>query len=267
MKKTITQKTLYPDKAENLRTRVEGNEIQISYDMEINEPQSQETILEETKGTKEWLNKYFPVVQASTLSLDDEIIQHEPETKNQKDFKERLIKAIKSGLQDFRAPIMDPSLDKYGNIRYKAGKKPAVGKSAAWWEIKVKEFLPEKESRLGLTKERIAFLALLMKELVAEWGYSVSDAWKAVCDQCKDIGHYRDSINPKSKLEPTGSRKVGRWYDLGNTRKITKGEAYSFLLVGGVYYSYGDLYTLAKVYIVDSYFNRCDSVGWTVLSV
>ena len=260
MKKTITQKILLPkvpDAAKNLRISVIGKEVEVSYEIEV----------EEIKGTKEWLDKYFPVVQASTLSLNDEILKHEPETENQKDFKERLIEAIKSGLQDFRSPIMDPSLDKYGNIRYKVGKKPAVGKAGIWWKIKAKEFLPEKESRLGLTKERIAFLALLMKELVAEWSYSVSDAWKAVCDQSKDIGHYIDSINPKSKLEPTGSRKVGRLYDVGNTRKITKGEDYGFYLWGGDYNNYGDLYTLATVYFINHCCDLYDSIGWIVLSV
>ena len=267
MKKTITQKTLYPDEVENLRTRVIGKEVEVSYEIEVNEPQNQETGPEEIKGTKEWLDKYFPVVQASELSLDDEILKHEPETKNQADVKEMIVKAIKSGLQDFRAPIMDPSLDEDGNICYKAGRMPAVGKKADWWEIKAKEFLPDKESRLGLTKERIAFLALLMKELIEECGYTISDAWKAVCDQSKDIGHYSNSKDAKHDFEPTGGRQVGRWNDLGNTYKITKNKAGGFSIVGGFCKSDGFVSPLAIVVRYFIYNNNYYGVGWLVLSV
>ncbi len=267
MKKTITQKTLYPDEVENLRTRVIGKEVEVSYEIEVNEPQNQETGPEEIKGTKEWLDKYFPVVQASELSLDDEILKHEPETERQKDFKERMIKAIKSGLQDFRAPIMDPSLDEDGNICYEAGMMPAVGRSAAWWYGNAQKFLPEKESRLGLTKERIAFLALFMKELIEECGYTITDAWKAVCDQSKDLGHYRDSKNPKYEFEPTGSRKVGRWNDLGNTYKITENEAARFSSFGGYFFNDGNGRPLAAVSWNYPYSNHSFGLGWTVLSV
>ena len=41
--------------------------------------------------------------------------------------------------------------------------KPAVGRTVKWWKKKAKEFMPEKESRIGTTNERIAFLALLIK--------------------------------------------------------------------------------------------------------
>lgn len=269
MEKTAKQTISLPKEAKNIRTDIVGTDIEISYDMEVNEPQSQEVSLEETKGTKEWLDKYFPVVHASTLSMNDEILKHEPETENQADVKERIVKAIKSGLQDFRAQRMDPSLDEDGNICYKAGMMPAVGKNAVWWEIKAKEFLPEKGSRLGLTEEeRDAFLALFMKELMEECGYTISDAWKAVCDQSKDIGHYMDSKNANNDFEPTGSRKVGRWNDLGNTCKITKNKAGGFSAVGGGCDSFGGEYPLADVFRKFSpSINYDNCLGWLVLSV
>ena len=164
---------------------------------------------------------------------------------------------------------MDASSDEEGNICYKAGMKPAVGKSANWWKEKAKEFMPEKDSRLGTTKERIAFLGLLIKYLIEEKGYTVANAWKAVCDQSKDLGHYWDSEDAKHGFEPTGSRPIGEWYDLANTGKITVDDVSGgFLLVGGNYYNNGNYYPLAGVvtfnYPNNNYFN---STGWLVLSV
>lgn len=233
-------------------------------------PQSHEgTNRAEVKGTQEYIEKYFPIAKASTLHLADEFLKHDPETKAQTRFKEALISAIKSGLSDFRAQRMDACFDEEGNICFKAGMKPAVGKSSNWWKETAKKFMPEKGSRLGTTKERIAFLGLLIKYLIEEKGYAVSDAWKAVCDQSKDLGHYWDSENAKHDFEPTGSRQVGEWYDLANTYKITEDdEAGGFSLVGGIYIGDGDDYPLADVNrICYPFVEYGDSSGWLVLSV
>lgn len=228
-----------------------------------------ETNLEEVKGSREYIEKYFPIARASTLSLKDDFLKHKPQTDNQREFKKRLVLAIKSGLSDFRAQRMDPSFDEEGNICFHAGMKPAVKKSADWWDKTSKEFLPEKESRLGTTKERIAFLGLLIKYLIEEKDYKVSDAWRAVCDQSKELGHYWDSENAKHDYETTGSRQVSEWYDLANTCKITANdEACGFSLVGGNYNRGGGKCPLADVdrvdYPISKYFF---GIGWLVLSV
>ena len=224
---------------------------------------------EEIKGTQEYIEKYFPIAKASTLSLKDEFLKHEPETEEQRKFKNALISAIKSGLSDFRAQRMDACFDEEGNICFKAGMKPAVGKSPNWWKGTAEKFMPEKGSRLGTTKERIAFLGLLIKYLIEEKGYTVSNAWKAVCDQSKDLGHYWDSENAKHDFEDTGSRQVSEWYDLANTYKITvDDEVGGFSLVGGLCNCNGNDCPLADVYSVYSPGNEYNnSVGWLVLSV
>lgn len=223
----------------------------------------------EIKGTQEWLDKYFPIVRASTLSLEDEFLKHEPTSKRQKKTKKKIISAIKSDLCDFRAQRMDPTMDENGNIYYKVGEKPAVGEVVKKWKKKAKDFLPEKNSRLGENNEHYAFLALLIKYLIENENYTVSDAWKAVCDQSKNLGHYRDSKNWKGKLEPTGSRKVGKWYDLGNTYKITVNEkAGGFSIFGGYFNGYGCHYPLVNIYAVYSpNYEYGISVGWLVLDV
>lgn len=268
MSKTVEQRTVIEVEGKITRVRYEGGKIEIFSIPEYllhHERNDQEEI----KGTQKYIEKYFPIVKASTLSLKDEFLMHEPETSQQTGFKNALISAIESGLSDFRAQRMDASFDEEGNICFKAGMKPAVGKSPNWWEKNAKKFMPEKGSRLGMTKERIAFLGLLIKYLIEEKGYTVSNAWKAVCNQSKDLGHYWDSENAKHEFENTGSRQVGEWRDLANTYKITvDDEAGGFSLVGGYYFNYGNLYPLADVVSVD--FPYCEyyfSVGWLVLSV
>lgn len=225
---------------------------------------------EEIKGTNEYLKKYFPIVRASRLTLSDGLLQYKPETENQKDFKEMLISAIKSGLKDFRAPIMDPSFDEDEYIIYKQNEEPAVGKSAIEWKELAREFLPEKNSRLGSSNERIAFLAFQIRYLVKKKRYTMKDAWKAVCDQSKDLGNYWDSQDgARSGFEHTGLRNIGEWCDLGNTYKITiDEESGDFMQTGGDYTSCGDEDPLSAVYLVGNPSEKLDSsTGWIVMDV
>ena len=267
MKITLKQEHILPKEAENIRVTVVDTKVEIEFD--IKEEQNEEVKLDDISSSKEYLDECFPIAKASSLSLEDEFLKHRAQTDNQKKFKKMLKAAIKLGLEDFRAPRMDASSDEEGNICYKAGMKPAVGKSANWWKEKAKEFMPEKDSRLGTTKERIAFLGLLIKYLIEEKGYKVSDAWKAVCNQSKDLGHYYDSENAKHVFEPTGSRSIGGWYDLVNTCKITvDDEADGFSFVGGSYSEISICYPLADVNSVfDHHYDDFYSTGWVVMEV
>lgn len=262
MAKTVKCKHSLPQEAKNIRTTIVGTDIEILFDIEENP--------KEIKGTQEWLDKYFPIVKASTLSLEDDFLKHEPTSESQKETKKEIISAIKSGLCDFRAQKMDPSMDENGNIYYKVGEKPAVERIIVKeWKKKAKDFLPEKNSRLSENKEHYAFLALLIKYLIEKKHYKVGNAWKAVCDQSKNLGHYIDSKNWKGDFELTGSRKVGKWYDLGNTFKITINEKTGgFVIFGGCYNSYGDDCPLADAISIDypdNFYNY--SVGEIVLDV
>lgn len=268
MSKTMEQRTVFEVGGDltitgNItRVKIKGRKIEI---FSIPEGLNQEEI----KGTQEYIEKYFPIAKASTLSLEDEFLKYEPKNNRQTRFKNALISAIESGLSDFRAQRMDACFDKEGNICFKAGMKPAIGKSPNWWNENAERFMPEKGSRLGTTKERIAFLGLLIKYLIEEKGYTVSNAWKAVCDLSKDLGHYLDSENAKHYYEETGSRQVGEWYDLANMCKITvDDEAGGFSFVGGFYDCNSYFYPLSDVCSIDDPDDECyDRVGWLVLSV
>lgn len=209
----------------------------------------------------------FVLIEASKLSLDDDFLQYEPQTKNQQDFKKNLTSVIKSGVKDFYRPIYDPSFDENGNIVFVAGRKPAVGHSYNWWVKAAKRYMPERGSRLGTKDEYVAFLGVLIKKLVAG-GWSVADAWHAVCDDSKMLGHYWNSENAKHDFEETGSREVCGFFDLANTCKILAwdDEIGRFWLASGLYFDSGSLHPLADLGL---YRNRdgnySNSVGWYVL--
>ncbi len=213
----------------------------------------------------------FVLCEASKLSLDDEFMKHKPCSGYEGKLKMLLEEAIKSGLKDFYLPVYDPSFDKDGNICYVADAKPAVGKSYNWWEEKAKQFCPERGSRLGTEKEYVAFLGILIKKL-SESGWTIAEAWNAVCNDSKELGHYCNSSNAKHKLESTGSRKICVFYDLANTFKIlSENEEFGgFWRAGGYFDFFGNFFPLAFLEYYNAYFNYRNHdfnfcVGWLVL--
>ena len=161
----------------------------------------------------------FKKVPASELRLKDDFLKFIPKTEQEKVFKEEVTRAIIFGVRDFWRPVCDASFDANGHICYEPGKMPAVGKSYDWWAENAKDFCPERSSRLGTKSEYIAFLATLIKELVAS-GKSLEWTWNAVCNDSKELGHYWNSNTPRYEFEPTGSREICGWCDLGNVFKI-----------------------------------------------
>lgn len=215
----------------------------------------------------------FVKVPASELSLDDEFMQYPPKTDRERIFKERVEQAIKNGLKDFWRPVCDPSFDTDGRICYELRKKPAVGQCHIWWAKNAKKFCPERNSRLGTKSEYIAFLAVLIKELVAS-GKSVELAWDAVCNDSKELGHYWNSKDAKHHLETTGSREVCGWYDLANICKVLAEDKNTggFWLTCGNYVGLSSSGPLAVLYHKSVLYydgkryddNYC-SCGWLVL--
>ena len=209
----------------------------------------------------------FVLVPASTLSLTDDFMRYTPKTGREKDFKELLTKVIKAGVSDFYRPKLDPSFDKQGKICYQSGLNTATYQSYDWWKKSAKEFCTERSSRLGTKSEYVAFLGVLIKRLV-ESGWRITDAWNAVCNDSKEIGHYWNSVGALHNFEPTGSREICGFCDLANTFKILAKdkEADGFWLAGGYYGDMGGnipLADLVQVYYFDLGSVNC--VGWIVL--
>ena len=210
----------------------------------------------------------FVFVEASKLSLDDEFMKYEPKTEREEKFKKQLAEAIKKGVKDFWRPRYDPSFNEDGTgICYVEGKRPAVGKSYNWWNMAAKAFCPEWQSHLGTKSEYEAFLGVLIKKLV-ENGWKTEEAWSAVCNDSRELGHYWNSQNAKHAFEDTGSREICGFFDLANTYKILAEdeEARGFWLTGGYYAGGSSNYPLADLWhdCLQDYGHNY-GVGWLVL--
>ena len=265
-KKQFRQEVQIPKGAKNVEFRMIDGKPYVVFDVYFN--QSHKEILEEIKGTNEWLDKYFPVVHAGTITLDDEIFKHKPETVKQAFFKKRLEHALNMNIYNFRAQAMDPSLDENGNIIFKAGEMPAIGQPTLWWDLQMQYYFPQKRSRMGSPDQRVIFLGVLMRELVCTYNYTINDSWIAICDQSREICNCEDTIHGKKHMEPTGSRKIGKWADLGNVYKITKHTEKSFALEGSKYDFAGSFCSLS--FIIGDHklgnFHK-SSLGWMVMDV
>ena len=266
MEKTVKNETVQNASTEGKNVRVESKD-----DGQITRIYSVPESKAETEVDDKDFEKMFPIVEFNKISVEDVFMKHEPETGNQKRVKAAIIEAKEINLENFRAPAVDPSFSQDGrNIVYEKGKMPAVGEDAKWWKETFKNFMPEKNSMMGPQMYRDVFLGTIIKDLVEEESYEVSAAWEAVCDRSEGLGHYYDSKDAKRVLEVTGSRKVGKWYDLGNTCKITENDTgkSGFLFGGGNYMCYGSSYPLADVNkSFDAFRRNSRCVGWMVMSV
>jgi len=207
------------------------------------------------------------LIEASKLGgPSDKFMQHEPRTWMEEHLKSSLQKVIKMGISDFYRPKFDPSLSEDGTICFKSGNTPAIGKSYVWWEEKAPKVDTQRGSRLGTVAEYTAFLGFLIKKLV-ESGWSVDDAWDAVCNDSSKLGHYWTSLDTKHFLESTGSREVCGFYDLANTYKVLAidKEPIGFWMAGGGYGDCGDACPLASMGLRHGRLaNLYIAVGWII---
>ena len=220
------------------------------------------------KDSSKEFEEMFPVVEIENVSLNDSFMQYNPKTSQEKRVKSSIIKAKETGMRNFRKAAMDPSFaDDDKTIIYCTGKKPAVGGLGNFWDEIFKNFIPEKNSRLIDDLEKDVSLGVLIKYLVEKRKYKVRKAWKTVCVNSKDIAHCDNSKDAKHEFEETGSRPIGKWFDLGNTCKIVKKREGSGYLIFGTCYDYKNG-NLADVSDIGFPYDDCNlSVGELVMDV
>ena len=232
----------------------------------------QKLVMCNAKETRFNFDDVFPIVEASKLSENDDFLKYDPETIRQATVKQHIIEGIRTGgIPDFRHPFVDPSVNEEAALVFEKGNLPTTGHTFKWWKTKVESFMPSKNSRIGTQREYYAFLGVLIKYLIEKERYVVSDAWEAVCDNSRTLGHYRDSLETKEhNFEPTGSRLVGKWHDLANTFKIVMGDdGKGVFLASGYYYSKGSESSLGNMYhfYLSAIGSFEASVAWMVLDV
>ena len=167
------------------------------------------------------LERDFPVVEVESLTMGDRFLrEHVPRSRNEERIWSSCESAIKYRTRNFRRNAVSPSLNEEEKIVFVKGEKPAVGKPARWWAERAKQVCLEKKSRLATVFDEDLFNGILIRYLIEQAGFTVSEAWKAVCIKSAQLGNFWDSPGSPHALEPTGSRKIGRFHDFGNTCKI-----------------------------------------------
>ena len=211
----------------------------------------------------------FVLIEASKLSLEDDFLKYEPKTVCQEQFRIKVRGAIRRGVKDFWKPRMDPSFNAKGDgITFEFFRKPAVGKTYKWWKRAAKKYSPARKSRLGTEDEYVAFLAVLMKLLLAN-GWPIEEVWSAICDDSSKLGQYLTKTEEESQLQYVGTKEIYGFFDLGNTHKMLhwNGESGGLCLAGGCFEILGSDIPLATVLMRVYFPNVANStVGWVVLS-
>lgn len=198
-----------------------------------------------------------------------EWLEHQPTTRRQEETLTLYQEAKAKGrLHTFTCMTVDPSI-KDGKLVYQKGLPIRTGFSQRQWAKMLKEYNPSRNSR-QMTRTEYACRNLFLIQRLVESGYKIEDAWRAVCDDSREIGHYRNSENPKGDFEPTGSREVCGFCDLANAWKFIAEdpweEAGGFWAAGGYSYSSSYYYPVADL---DHYGNvddeNYDGVGMLAL--
>ena len=208
-------------------------------------------------------------VDPSEDGFYEKVLNYTSKNNDVQAFIEAIHEVQKVGIAPFYRPVMDPSFEG-GEVVYKKGNKPGVGRSYTFWRQEVKELpvVEGKNWKLGTPYQYYVFLTWLINQLV-ETGWDVKKAIEAVVIHSEELGHYLNSKNAKHSLETTGSRPICGVYDLANTWKIlcSNEDPSCFWFASGSYNNGSGVFPIADIsHGAYADRNNYDSVGWLVLA-
>lgn len=169
-------------------------------------------------------------------------------TRKHKRYKKNVLEALADKPKEgFRwIAVYEASPTPNGSVQFVEGEKPLVGLSGPEWDKMLKEYSPENESA-KISKTTYFLLSL-------RWLKDGLATLEQLVDHSEEIGHYRDSENPKYDLEKTGERKFGGVCGfVGNTWIIVEApnSESGYLILGGYYDLFGNFYPFAEVFHVN----------------
>lgn len=226
-----------------------GNTLEISV--------CSESIQNTTHANSE-LDKYFPIVKASELSIDDTFLTYQP---FYLDYRPNLLKSILSSelklgntFANFRCPIIAPSYDENGHITFKEEAQPAYGTSLNQWVEESKNFMVTKNSRIGTRKNFYSLLGIFIKILVDDYKFELRTAWDIACNT-----KYAEGIALLNGCDPN---IMGLWYALSGYKKIIRRtNSYNFDILNNV--APWDL-PISNL-ISDIHQKQDNALGWIIL--
>lgn len=191
------------------------------------------------------------IVAGSVSEVYEVLMNHKPNHELEAKFKNNLEKAIRAGVETFRVPVCDPSINEItGKLQFVPNYKPAIG----YCYNELEKLAQENGIRLGIDNQYYLFLGTIINRLMIE-GWRENVAWNAVCVNSKELGNYADSTDAKG-IELTGSRKIVGKCDLGNVCKILANNK----IISCAYWTHGEWCPIANVSV-----DYCRySVGWYV---
>lgn len=160
--------------------------------------------------------------------------------------------------EPFWTPIMDPS-SKDGMIIFEKGLEPFVCYPFALWENNLAEepSVDGKKWSIGSGFHAYARAVDIINQLVS-MGWAPAKSIEAVVINSADLGNWKDSPKSSSKIELTGSRQVGNYYDLGNTFKFIKNSDGTWGLTGGSFVNSGANAPIASIIRTNPTWYNCD---------
>lgn len=199
-------------------------------------------------------------------------INHHPTTRIQEQTLGIYLDAKKNGrLKPFTVMSIDPTVIN-GKLVYQKGMPIVTGYSDKEWKKMARDYNPSRNSRQTTLTEYVIRNIFLINKLIESENYEITEAWEAVCDNSSKLGHFLDSKNSKPFFEPTGSRNISGFYDLGNVSKIINCDPWEkqsgYRLGGGVYFLEGYLDSIADVgYEAETNQNHPISTGVVMISM
>ena len=207
------------------------------------------------------LHYFFTMSEYERTLVKEWLVNVKPETDEEKAFVARVAKAVDTVKYDYKIATIEPSITPSGRLIYEVGKKAAIGISFEEWEKKAKEFCEGAGdvSDIATLEEYDMFIAYRIAANF--WSLSY------VCNDSSESGNYVDSPNGSGRMDASGSKKVGGFFDgVGNTYKILK-SGKKYIACGGNFNTWGCNYPVADITRYDDFIGTYVGYGTGVVVI
>lgn len=186
-----------------------------------------------------WLNYFFYMAEDERELVKKWCTLLIPKSKKQKEFKKLIKKALKTINYNYWISTIEPSLNEEDKIFFKVGAPVFTSHLFCDLISYAKEFAPEWNSNLASWDELILFYA-----------YRIAKGYWTIEFVC-DNSSYPKSLKSLCDIEPSGTIKVGGFFDgIGNTYKVTTHKS-KIVIVGFPFYENGHKKTVVSHYYKD----------------